>query len=213
MPTVLSDPNRREVREEGNLLIEAVSLLVQRQRETDTWIAEQIWQAEERAAAAERQYAEFEARLAGLEEHLARLMDEVEPLHNDAGVDERLERLREQVEGLRSGPDARSVRSAPVLAATPAAVPSSVTGAPDREPEVISSSGSVAGREVTTREVRYITDRRAPGPRPARTPMAAGQGVSFMELLGAGPAERFGLVLIGAGAVAVVYAVLTQLRF
>ena len=34
-----------------------------------------------------------------------------------------------------------------------------------------------------------------------------------MELLGAGPAERFGLVLIGAGAVAVVYAVLTQLRF
>ena len=55
-------------------------------------------------------------------------MDEVEPLHNDAGVDERLERLREQVEGLRSGPDARSVRSAPVLAATPAAVPSSVTG-------------------------------------------------------------------------------------
>ena len=215
MPTVLSDPNRREVREEGNLLIEAVSLLVQRQRETESWIAEQIWQAEERAAASERLYAEFEARLAGLEEHLARLVDDVEPLHDDAGVDARLERLREQVEGLKSGPDGRSARSAPVVATPAAAVQSPLTEAPGREPEVFSNSnsGSISGRPVTAREVRYTTDRRAPGARPARTPVRTGQGVSFMELLGAGPAERFGLVLIGAGAVAVVYAVLTQLRF
>jgi hypothetical protein len=210
MPNVLSDPNRREVREEGNLLIEAVSLLVQRQRETESWIAEQIWQAEERATASERLYAEFEARLAGIEEHLARLVDDVEPLHDDAGVDERLERLREQVEGLKSGPESRSARTPPVLAAPPTAVQSTATEAPGREPEAFSSS--VTGRPVT-REVRYSPERRGRSARPARPPVATGQGVSFWTLLGAGPAERFGLVLIGAGAVAVVYAVLTQLRF
>lgn len=216
MRIVLSDPSRREVREEGNLLIEAVSLLVQRQRETENWIAEQIWQAEERAAASERLYAEFEVRLAGIEEHLARLVDDVEPLRDDAGVDERLERLREQVEGLKSGPDGRSARTNPVLAAPPASVPARVGEAAAPEPQSFSNSGS--GRPVSVREPRYSTERRAPSARPAgesrqRTPVAAGQGVSFWDLLGPSPQDRFGFVLIGAGAVAVLYAILTQLRF
>ena len=63
-----------------NLLIEAVSLLVQRQRETEGWVAEQIWQAEERAAATERRYAELEARLLGIEEHVSRLVEWAEEL-------------------------------------------------------------------------------------------------------------------------------------
>src|SRR5205807_6153313 len=97
---VASELSRTEVKEEGNLLIEAVALLVQRQRETESWVAEQIWQAEERAAATDRRYAELEARLEGIEEHLARLVHEIEPARGDPAGDERLARLREQVEGL-----------------------------------------------------------------------------------------------------------------
>ena len=190
---MLSDLNRREVREEGNLLIEAVSLLVQRQGETESWIAEQIWQAEERAAASERLYAEFEARLAGIEEHLARLVHEVEPLRDDAGVDERLERLREQVEGLKFGADGRTARSTPVIAGAPSAAHESGASEPRYGRRAL-NAGPVAA------------------PRPRATP-TSGQGVSFWQLLGPSPQDRFGLVLIGAGAVAVLYAILTQLRF
>jgi hypothetical protein len=203
---VLSDLNRGEVREEGNLLIEAVSLLVQRQRETEIWIAEQTGQAEERAAASERMYAEFEARLAGIEEHLARLMHDIEPVREDLGVDERLERLREQVEGLKSSADGRAARSGALMAGSPApapipsraaapsaplsAAPVPMPPAPRRQPEAFSAPGAGAG-----------------------TGVGAGQGVSFWQLFGASRQDRFGLVLIGAGAVAVLYAILTQLRF
>jgi hypothetical protein len=196
MREVLSDLNRGEGREEGNLLIEAVSLLVQRQRETESWIAEQITQAEDRAAASERRYAELEVRLAGIEEHLARLLPDVEPLRDDAAVDERLERLREQVEGLRSSGEARTLRPSPV----PAAV---AEPALDRESR-------------PTPEPRTLSMRPAPEarPRPPTTVgVASGQSVSFWSVLGQTPQDRFGLVLIGAGLVAVVYAVLTQLRF
>src|SRR5437868_14500501 len=92
---------RTEVKVEGNLLIEAVSLLVQRQRETESWVAEQIWQAGERASATDRRYAELEARLEGIEAHLARLVHEVEPTRGDPVGDERLARLRERVVGLQ----------------------------------------------------------------------------------------------------------------
>ena len=191
---MLSDLNRGEVREEGNLLIEAVSLLVQRQRETESWIAEQIWQAEERAAASERLSVEFESRLAGIEEQLGRLLYEVEPLRGDADVDQRLERLRVQVESLRASPDARMARPTPVIAApSGSAQPLPSESPPDA--------------------------RRATGGRPAavtrtQTASTSGQGgVGFWELLGASPQDRFGLLLIGAGGVAVLYAILTQLRF
>jgi hypothetical protein len=213
---VLSDLNRKEVQDEGSLLIEAVSLLVQRQHETESWIADQIWQAEERATATERLYEEFEARLAGIEEHLARLVHDVEPLRGDAGVDERLERLREQVEGLKAGPDGRPARPGPVLAAAAGAGPSAVGEAPGREPDAVSVARS--GRPVVVRDARATDERRplsvgpAAGPRHRPAP-SAGPGVSFWELLGPSPQDRFGLLLIGAGAVAVLYAVLTQLRF
>src|SRR5438105_5657791 len=108
-----TDVKKTEVKGEGNLLIEAVSLLVQRQRETEGWVAEQIWQAEERAAATERRYAELEARLVGIEAHLARLVHDVDVVPGGALDDERLARLREQVEGLKSvGTDGYTNRAA-----------------------------------------------------------------------------------------------------
>jgi hypothetical protein len=186
---------KTEVKEEGNLLIEAVSLLVQRQRETEGWVAEQIWQAEERAAATERRYAELEARLVGIEEHLARLVQDVEPTAGDALDDERLARLREQVEGLKSvGGDGFTNRAAPVV--PPSAAPSP---APAYDPDV-------------TRPMPTAPEPRSvePPPKPAAV---SPQGVGFLELLGATPQDRWGVVLIGGGAIAVLYALLTQLRF
>jgi hypothetical protein len=314
-----------EVKEEGNLLIEAVSLLVQRQRETEGWVAEQIWQAEERAAAAERRYAELEDRLGGIEEHLSRLVNELEPAPGgNAEVDQRLSRLREQVEDLktvgtdgrpavspRMSPiaDAAQVRSREVEAVSapdergpqiPGRAPRHAdTPAPSESPDrAVRYADSPAPSELPDRAVRYAdtpaqsespgravryadtpaqsespgravryadtpaapespgravryadtptpselpgravryddtpaapelpaesgrpTDRRtvAPATTVVSAPRAGATGASkdvgFLDLLGSSPADRWGAVLIAAGAVAVLFAVLTSLRF
>ena len=272
MVAVLSDVNRGEVREEGSLLIEAVSLLVERQRETESWIAEQIWQAEERAAAAERLYAELADRLAGIEEHLARLVQDVEPLRDDAAVDARLERLREQVEGLKSSGEARTLRPAPVsgpiafaaddllaagpepaqgaarpasggqaAAESPAATPGRTAAlsqlASARQPAAaphdvlsghtaVGGQGAAGGHETASSQWTSSGRGAAGGYEGASGRVAgsdqragAGQGASsdraggFWVLFGETPRDRFGLVLMGVGLVAVAYAGLTQLRF
>jgi hypothetical protein len=132
---VPSNLSRKEAAEEGKLLIEAISLLVQRQHETESWVDEQIGQAEGRAAATDRRYAELEARLVSIEEHLAQLVLDTAP----------------------------AVVSTPLEVAVPVLAP------------------------------------------PARGPEHARSTVSLRD--------RFGVALIGAGAVAVLYVMLTQLRF
>ena len=195
-----SDLSRTEVKEEGNLLIEAVALLVQRQRETESWVAEQIWQAEERAAATDRRYAELEARLEGIEEHLARLVHEIEPARGDPAGDERLARLREQVEGLKVTPGT-AARGGPIQPgpAEYAAPPAVDTSPLPREPE--------SARPVAAGEPRY--QRQA-----VAAPGAGGsaQSVTFWDLLGSNQQDRFGVVLMGAGSVAVLFGVI-QLAF
>jgi hypothetical protein len=52
--------------EENTLLIEAVSLLVQRQRESETWLAEQFRQTAFSEAVLDRRMAELEERLGRL---------------------------------------------------------------------------------------------------------------------------------------------------
>jgi hypothetical protein len=195
---VTSDLSRNEVREEGNLLIEAVALLVQRQRETESWVAEQIWQAEERAAATDRRNAELEARLEGIEGHLARLVHELEPQPGDAVANERLARLREQVEGLKLEPTVREPESARTVVAEPRPV---VTRSPDPVPAAEPRPGAPA-------EPRH--ERR---PAAAQAVSSRGSSVSFLDVLGPNPQDRWGVVLIGAGVLAFVFAVLTQLRF
>lgn len=83
--SVASNLPRRESSEEENLLIEAVSLLVQRQRD------------------AEERYADLENRLADIERQLSR----VAPSGTGG---ERLALLREQLAELRAEPEARPVR-------------------------------------------------------------------------------------------------------
>jgi hypothetical protein len=114
---------------------------------------------------------------------------DIEPLRGEVGVDERLERLREQVEELKSSAEARPARTG--LARAPV---------------------SAAPRPTTTTEPRPLSVGPSPGPRP-HSASSAGPGVGFWELLGPSPQDRVGFLLIGAGAVAVLYAILTQLRF
>lgn len=233
-----ADVSRDDVKEEENLLVEAVSLLVQRQRETETWVAEQIWHAEERAASAERRYTELEARLTGIEHQLERIVRDLEPARSDPVVDERLARLREQVEDLKSDTDGRPARGAPsaadlsgprnALRPDPDAPREAEPHAPRREREYEPAVSREREYEpAVSRERDYepggarreVDAGRSPvrtaaaSGRPARAASAAGQSASFMELLGSTPQDRFGLLLIGVGMVAVLYALLTQLRF
>jgi hypothetical protein len=182
---VASDLSRADLREDESLLIEAVELLVQRQRETESWVTEQARQAEERAVVSERRYTDLEARLVGVESQLERLMHDVGPGRSDTVVDERLALLREQVEGLKSRLPAHNT-------------------APAREPE--------PPRPVAQSPRTYSRAERHPN-RPARAAAIVGgiQSASFWEVLGSTPEDRFGIALIGLGAIAVLYAILTQL--
>jgi hypothetical protein len=209
-PTPVPDLSRSDARDEENLLIEAISLLVQRQGETESLVAEQVFHAEERAAVTERHYAELEARLTGIEDQLGRLIRELDYGQADPAVDERMARLREQIEGLRAGPDGRPPGTTgragqPALDTAPAA-------ANTREPVS-------AHRPATTTEptnARELLSGRASmsEPRPRRPGYAATaepRGLSFWDAVGATAQERFGLVLIVVGALAVIYAILSQL--
>ena len=142
--------------------------------------------------------SELEARLTSIEAQLDRLAHELEPAHGDASVDERLARLREQVEGLKAAADRRLARSPVSSAPTERPV---VDPTPAAEPEL--------ARPVRAPEPRY-SERTAPRPPRAGAPPEAG---GFWELLGPSPQARYGFVLIGVGSIAVVYAVLSVIRF
>jgi hypothetical protein len=203
---------RSEPTEEGNLLVEAVALLVQRQRETETWVAEQVWQAEERAAATERHYAELDARLKEIEEHLARLTHQLEPARGRAD-DERLARLREQVEGLKSAPNGFSAQPG----SSPGGLPIEPTAVPHVESEGREGrqveSAAREGRQVETTRVIAAPGHRLTGARGGARAAAGNHKVQFWELLGSTPQDRVGFILMSVGGVAVLYAILSQLRF
>jgi hypothetical protein len=309
VPSDLSRPDEAsEMKQEGNLLIEAVSLLVQRQRELETWMSEQLWRAEQRAADSDRRNAELEARLAGIELRLAQLVHEFEPTADDDGI----ARLRQQIAGLRGGqplrvtskpvtqvglvgaapvgavqqPSAssasttavsagaqehggsdsstlladRAVRGGGTVAASPdvahgagrtgesavslpmggaaqpvtsvqnSTAPTAAELAASAEvvaptalvaaPEFVVSVGDGASPQLASAPPRDGVPSSPPpiGAATSASPQlaaaaSAGGNVTFWDLLGSSPQDRAGVVLIGLGAVAVIYAILAQLRF
>jgi hypothetical protein len=80
---------------ERALLVEAVTLLVQRQIETDAELNTQIVRTAARVSALERRGAELEDRLRLLDERLIRLAAQVEP---DPALPHRLAMLEAQLE-------------------------------------------------------------------------------------------------------------------
>jgi hypothetical protein len=168
-------PRRTDPDQQDDLLIEAVSLLVQRQREIEAWAADRVYQSEERAAAMEQRHTDVEVRLTAIEDQLARLAREVAPGRAKV-ADDRVSRLREQIEDLRTAGDGFSARAlAPEIVAA--------------QPHPDSPSGAPTSTATTTRG-----------------------SVSFWDLFGQTPVERFGFLLIGVGGVAVLYALLSFLR-
>ncbi|MBV9328751.1 MAG: hypothetical protein JO352_33995 [Chloroflexi bacterium] len=267
-----SDPSDNDATEEDSLLIEAVSLLVRRQRETEAWVAAQIAQTEARASADEQRYAALEARLAGIEDQLGRLLRRFQPSRTDGELDERLAGLRQQVRGLRAEAQERSPLAADTPTATVAisqsAPPSAgghnhMTAASSASNNALRSAGSVqavaaagprgaqrppggtddagpraaeGASQPAARVAAPVAEAASPAPvtqaaspapvAEAASPASVGAAASpapvgaapggrharVSDLLGATARERFGVVLIGVGVIAVVYAVLSQLR-
>jgi hypothetical protein len=209
--------------QEGNVLIEAVSLLVQRQRETETWVNERLWQAEQRAVETDRRYATLESRLASIEAHLSRLVTDIEP----AADDERVARLRDQLAGLRARSVDDTVATRPISELFH--LPETAPARPSPAPYVIENRATPAPPPVVearpARTVAAPTVESHPAPAPAAptvvthttttttVPVATTTNVGFMDLLGPTPGDRAGVILIALGGVAVLYALLTQLRF
>jgi hypothetical protein len=286
-----SDVSRNGVSEGDNLLVEAVSLLVRRQREIESWVTEQMCQADARAAASDQRYAALETRLASIEDQLERLVREFEPSRDNGEMDPRLSDLREQVLGLKAGPatplhaEANHVApassatlatesgvSAPAVLAPPGSVPPAPWAASTMPQTAAPSVSQAAAQSVSQAAAPSMSQVTAPMPQtvappvsqamgptlqavtpattpvpqaaaPATTPVPQAaapvpqaatpatehvpeatlppataqaaprrQAGGFMDLLGDTQQDRFGLVLIGTGLIAVVYAVLSQLH-
>jgi len=168
--------------EEADLLIEAVSLLGQRQQELDAWAAERERASDERLVAVEERQAEFERRLAALEQRVAQL-DDGEHGGPAGGPEDRLERLRQQVEELR-GAAVQIDEAAPESDVLPAPEPAPVAApAPARAAAVASSAPTTVAQP----------------------------SVGVWQRLEQMPRNRLDMLLLVLGAVVVLYAGLWQI--
>jgi transcriptional regulator len=86
---------------ERALLLEAVTLLVKRQMETDEELSAQMARTAARVSALEKRATELVERLHHLDERLIRLVAQVEP---DPGVPQRLAVLEAQLQLLSAAP-------------------------------------------------------------------------------------------------------------
>lgn len=206
--TVLRQPDVDAGDVEGNLLVEAVSLLLQRQRETESWLTEQFRQTERSAAQVERRYTELDQRLSRIEQRLAGLVRNVDPSTAD---DRQLSRLREQVETLSSGVTTLTARPTPIVGLPPRpGWTSPPRGVGPRED--VAAVTPAPEPPSATAEPAVVRVEAAPAEAVVRTaPQPRAGGVWY--ILGDTPADRFGALLIGGGAIAVLYTVLTQLGF
>ena len=171
--------------QEDNLLVTAVSLLVQRQVDMETWLGEQFREAERSTARVEQRYLDLEARLGQIETRLGLLTRRYEPTPIEA---EHVVRLRDQVARLSH------VRPSPPAPQPGVAPPAEVAPPPEVAPLV----------EPVVEPVALPRQAPASVATPSR---------SVWDALGATPADRSAVLVMGAGAVAVLYALLKQLGF
>jgi len=183
---------------ERALLLEALTLLVKRQAETETALTAQLARTNARVAAAERRGLELEARLADIDARLQRLASEVAP---DPGLPRRVAVLQSQVENLQAA--AGSTQAA--LAVTE-----------PRAPQAVISVAAVAA--PAPQAVPSVATPSAPPRQPQAAPLAprraalVGSPDTLWDRLGSTNQDRASVVLIGAGVLAVVFAAIAQLR-
>jgi hypothetical protein len=202
---------------ERALLLEALTLLVQRQAETESALIQQVGETNSRVAAMERRSRDLEERLAEIGERLQRLASEVEP---DPGLPRRVAVLQAQVERLHGRP----VDDA--LAPTPVAQPAHRVEEPRvrvEEPRVRVEEPRARFDEPPARFDEPSPRFEAPPPRrevhqvrsqavPPRRALLATSTGTLWERLGATNQDRASLVLMGTGVVVVLAAALAQLR-
>jgi hypothetical protein len=171
---------------ERALLLEALTLLVQRQTETETALADQLARTNNRVATVERHCVELEARLADIDTRLQRLALEVQP---DPGLPQRVAVLQAQVERLHG----HAAASEAVPRAQPVAAPG---------PMPVAAASASAPPPVRPRAA----------PLPPRRAVLVASGDTLWDRLGATNQDRASVVLIGTGVLVVVFAALAQLR-
>src|SRR6266498_3173527 len=122
----------------------------------------------------------------------------------EPGLDDgRVARLREQIQDLRGEP----IRATDEVTRP---IPTAVEPAVERLREPVPAPAPVAAAP----EVRAAASAGAPrvtrGAAAIASVSATSTNVTFWELLGSTREDRFGIVLIGLGAIAVLYALLSQ---
>jgi hypothetical protein len=185
---------------ERALLLEALTLLVQRQAETESTMTDQVARTNARVVNVERRGTALEARVADIDARLRQLAIQVEP---DPGLASRVAVLQAQLQQLH------------------------VARIPDDEPEPLQSSVVTSAPPSPTPTPPSLTPRtslhaqairqpQTPPPRrdvmPPRRAVLVGSADALWDRLGNTNQDRASLVLIGTGVLVVVVAALAQLR-
>jgi hypothetical protein len=176
--------------EESRLLVEAVSLLLEREREIEATLTDRFHHAERHAARVERGYAEVEARVHRIEKRLAELAPSIDPRSGDLAV---LAQIRGQLTALAppAGP-AAAPEPLQQLVSVPPSGPPPVSPTPPPPPSSPATHADTASASS------------------ALTTSSADSGKSPWSALGDTREARFGALLMAAGAIALLYIILTQ---
>jgi len=181
--------------QEAELLIEAISLLAQRQQETEMWAAERIRAAEDRATSAEHRLTSIETQLSALESAVGALVDQTEPALIAGTPEERLSRLREQVEELRVIPSGEEDAESQTV--------------PPPEPVAVAAPPAASAAPPVAQTV--AAPPPAPRPQPATVPAPGPAGPSAWQRFEQMPRGQLEKALIVVGVLIVVYAGLWQI--
>jgi hypothetical protein len=134
---------------ERALLLEALTLLVQRQAETESALADQVVRTTTRVANVERRGAELDARVADIDARLRQLATQVEP---DPGLPGRVAVLQAQLQELQLTRTAESTPPTPPPPTAPTEPPPPKS--PPPEPAVVAPANTVWERLGATNQDR-----------------------------------------------------------
>jgi hypothetical protein len=202
--------------EERKLLINAVTLLARNHSQAESALTQQAAEASRRMLALERRCLELEQQLGSIHDQLRKLSKEV-LVPADAESQQRLAELRGQLSRLAQ----RSDPSGPVPVPVPVAAPvSQVTPIAPATPvatdfEVIRPVADAPAAHVERLATVY-SDASPPPPPPPAPPSRSPSAFATARPLWRGTTtmsqDNAGLILIGVGAIALLFAILTQLH-
>jgi hypothetical protein len=187
---------------ERALLLEALTLLVQRQVESESALSDQVARTNTRVANVERRGVDLAARVADIDARLLQLATQVEP---DPGLASRVAVLQAQLQQLQVAriADTQPVPQPPQPSYQ--APPPPVQTAPRTEPTPPVLPLLQAIRQPQSQPPRQYVPQH-------RRPAVVGTADTLWARLGNTNQDRASIVLIGTGVLVVVFAALAQLR-